>query len=211
MHRIIAFVTGIAISTASASYAAVVELEFIFEGPDQDILVDGISTPIPSGVQFDVMLDPSTPDSNVADITYGSFLADQVLFTAPDIGLFNAVVDTPIEYFEDSSPIRLGLADITANSALALFTNDISQIGDPKVIDTLPDFSTNTASSGGSTSFGIGFGFQLEDNTTVSFGNASFANGSVAPVPLPPAGLLLLLSVAGIARLRLQTQSGRAG
>ncbi|MEM1391661.1 MAG: VPLPA-CTERM sorting domain-containing protein [Pseudomonadota bacterium] len=144
-------------------------------------------------------------DDRPFDVTFGGFLADKVLFSAPSLSIVDEEVATALEYFEDNDfgNTRVGIGPDDASTGISAFASGTTQIGDPNLLDTFPDFVAPY------TTLGSGFSFTLKNGTVVDFTPSSFLQGSATikmsqaepeVVPLPATGVLLLggFSVLGL-------------
>lgn len=110
-------------------------------GLSNPLLVNSISTALPSGLTFQIVVDDTTSDTWFYS-DFGLFPVSTVYLTALDLGIVNELVTTPLAYMEDSSPEeRAGLSPLSPNSGVqvSFATGGQSQIGDPNLIDTIPN------------------------------------------------------------------------
>ncbi|MEM6375576.1 MAG: VPLPA-CTERM sorting domain-containing protein [Pseudomonadota bacterium] len=204
MHRfyiaVVALVFLISVSPASASS---LKVELGYGAPNNGVLIDNVSST--SDISFTLFLDSSTLDDRPFDVTFGGFLADKVLFSAPSLSIVDEEVATALEYFEDNDfgNTRVGIGPDDASTGISAFASGTTQIGDPNLLDTFPDFVAPY------TTLGSGFSFTLKNGTVVDFTPSSFLQGSATikmsqaepeVVPLPATGVLLLggFSVLGL-------------
>jgi len=212
MRNLIYTILGIALLIGNTAEAQPVSIFVELDDSSAPVIVDSVETTISSGMTFRLNLDTTTADI-WAPTDFGLFPALSAFLTAPDLGLFNEEIVTPLAYFEDDSPDqRAGVGEIFPNSGIDVGLPGPGQtfIGDPNSIDVLPDFSgdpNHSKWSGGQ--LGNPFSFQtaggltitnapLGDDVSLTFGSSRI----YASVPEPSVLGLLIIGFAAIGFMR---------
>lgn len=196
------------LSTNSAT-AAPISMTMHLGGLSSPLLVNSIATALPSGITFQIVVDDTTPDTwSYPD--FGLFPVNTVHLTALDLGIVDELVVTPLAYMEDSTPDeRAGLSPLIPDSGaqVSFATSGQSQIGDPNLIDTIPNITGVSGQSGWST----GFSIALANGTTISnpFGSYGAAQSWLGATPISVPGPLALFSLGLVVMAAWRAKAAR--
>jgi hypothetical protein len=188
----------------------------------KNLLVNGVATALPSGLSFQINLDDTTPDTE-AHVSLGNFLAASITLTSTDLGVTDMLVTGPSLFYSetDFGFFGFGRTGFTDGSSLGCCGILISPssapavgVGDPNVLDTLPDmFGTGVGAV-----WMTGFTLTLQNGTTIAadgpadsltyIGQSSISGAEdTAPVPEPASiALVGLGAVVVAARVRRRNQ-----
>ncbi len=201
--------------TALPATAVPVHLTLTISDIGGPLVVDGVTTNLPGGLTFDILVDDTAVDTFAAT-DYGHFETLSVRISVPDLHVFNELVVTTLGYFEDDNLQRAGLTpvgDFAAAEAVLLSPGN-DQVGDPNIIDTLPHIISDPNAPVWSSLFVIELasGIELASPGYTLFGASTL--GPATPVPAPGGAMLLIIGLLLVSsRFREGTlpaaQSGR--
>jgi hypothetical protein len=138
----IALVIGlVSIVFVSTVNAAPISMKLHLSNPTGPLLVDGTPQLLTNGMTFIINVDDTTADT-WAPTDFGLFPVNSVTISIPDLSIFNELVTTPLAYFEDDyAHERAGLSPLFPDAGVqtGFSVAGQTQIGDPNVIDTIPN------------------------------------------------------------------------